>query len=270
MGDIKVSLDDSQLSALRDALKHPPEHFWQSDNLLRLAQVFTLVIGGAWVLTQFLWYQRDEIELKQKELSQSVRLKELEFELDKIKRDREAYEFSSLTASRFDVAPSLQAKMLRRIGNGLSLYEVTYSISLENNSGEKFESSLWVLEYFIGTVKEEDEKSISMKPIGMPASRIFPAIKQEGAAKWRSAGSYASVFSEAVKDVESLFKDYVIPSNDSALTGVVRPKEKLHFGQIYLVQAPAGSYVAFISNFCVDRCKDVGTYQEARYLKLPG
>jgi len=103
MGDIKISLDDSQLSTLSEVLKRPSEHFWRSDNLLKLAQILTLVIGGGWVLTQFVLFQRDEIQLKLQELTHSVRIKELELELTKIKRDRDTHELASMMSSHPEV-----------------------------------------------------------------------------------------------------------------------------------------------------------------------
>jgi len=270
MSDIKISLDESQVAVLQEALKRPPEHFWQSDNLLRLAQVVTLVIGGAWVLTQFLWYQRDEIELKQKEVSQSIRIKELELEIFQIKRSRDSYELTSLMSSRVDIVPLLEAKLLRRLANGLSLYEVIYSVSLANNSGDDFESSFWILEYFTGVIKDDQDRGIFIRPLGFPVSRVSPGTSQPGAIRWSPAGSDASVFSEAVEDVAPVYKGNFNPRKDSTLVGVVRPKDNLHYRQVYLVKAPTGAHASFVSTFCIDRCKNGGLHQEVVNVQLPG
>lgn len=208
MSDMKISLDETQVNALRDALRPPPRHWWESDNLLRLAQVVALLIGGGWMLTQFLWYQRDEIELKQKELAQSVRLRELEVEISGLKRTREARELASLATSRYEVAPSLEARMLRRMGNHMSLYEVTYSVKLENNSGEQFESSLWVLDYFVGTLKAGEDGATFLKPRGAPSGRWNPGSGIPGAVKWVLAGTDASVFSQAARVSNGVWHDY--------------------------------------------------------------
>lgn len=270
MSDIKISLDESQVAALQEALKRPPERFWQSDNLLRLAQAVTLVIGGAWVLTQFLWYQRDEIELRQQEISQSIRVKELELELFQIKRSRDSYELTSLMSSRVDVVPSLEAKLLRHLENGFSLYAVTYSVSLENNSGEGFESSLWVLEYFLGAIKDDQDRGMFIKSFGFPVSRVTPGTAQSGAIQWKHAGSDASVLAEAAGDVATFYTGKFNPRKDSVMVGVVSPNEKMRYRQVYFVKAPSGAHASFISTFCIDRCKGGGTLQEVTNIQLPG
>jgi hypothetical protein len=275
MTDIRISLDESQLLGLREALIRPSPSFWQSEGLLRVAQVLALAVGGCWVLIQFLLYQRDEIQLKREELTQSVKLKELEVQLSDLKRARDTHDLATLTTYRFSDEANIEVRRLGSAGAEKSMFEVTYSITLKNIADESFEVSLWVLDYFIGVVDKNLAKSAAfVKPISWPSNRWNPGIVPEGAVKWTKAGSQGAITAVAEGHIASPWNDYV---NDvdltigGILTGTVKPEQTNSFRQTFLVKAPSDGYIAFLASICFNRCvNNDDLYGSTAQLKLSG
>jgi hypothetical protein len=259
MSEIKLSFDEEQLEKLHQALKHAPQPFWQSENLLRVTQVLALVLGGSWVLIQFLLYQREEIQLKRDELAQSVKLK--------------GHELSSLTTYRFSLEPSIKAKRLGSADKEYSLYEVNYSLILKNVSSEQFEASLWVLDYFIGEEKKLEKPGLSVRPVGYPAGRWNPSGGLDGAIQWKAVGSEGAIFAAALGKITEPWASVTGPLNLRAgggLTGMLKQDQSYSYEQDFLVMAPIGAYVAFAASFCFDRCKNNDDlYTRRDYTKLP-
>jgi len=159
--------------------------------------------------------------------------------------------------------------MVRHIDANKALYEVTYSVEVENNSDEKFESSLFVLDYFLGTMEVDDDRATFVKPLGIPPGR-WNMKGQPGFVRWKAAGHYSSITSDAVGNMSPVFTENLTPTENAPMTGVVKPKDTLQNKQVYSVKAPTGGYIAFISSFCFDRCKNDQIFQKYAAIKLPG
>jgi hypothetical protein len=273
--ETKISFDDRQITEIREALKHPSQPFWQSESLLRLVQALALVVGGCWVLIQFILYQRDEIQLKQDELRQSIRIKEMEVKLDELKRSRATHELASLTTYRFSVDRKIKVKRIAGGDPKNPIYEVNYSVSLKNVSDEQFEASLWVLDYFIGLPDQEVKKSpVVMKPVGTPSGRWNPSGGTDGSIRWKPVGSMGAVFAAAEGKIAepwaSAARQDVELKSGGGLTGTLKRDQSYDYSEDYLVKAPSGSYVALVASFCFNRCNtNDDLYTTRDYAQLP-
>lgn len=274
MSELKILLDDDQVDRLRSSLSRPPASIWSSDNLLRVVQILAIVVGGCWVLVQFLLYQRDEIALRRMDLVQSVELKRMESELSDLKLARSAHEVNALTTYRFKETGDLSAIKIEDLGDGNSLYKVTYSTSIENTSNAEFEVSLWILDSFIGIVSEQLlESSQFVEAIGFPADRWNPGANLKGAVIWKAVKSIGTIYPEAIGKIASPW-NFVVSEVElrrgGGLVGTLKPSQNYLYEETFLVKAPTGAYVCFIVSYCFQRCNENDDlFNLKRYTKLP-
>jgi hypothetical protein len=284
---MKIFVDSRQLSEVLKALKRPKGPGWSSQDVLSIAQALALVVGGCWVLIQFLLYQRDEIQLKQAELTQSVRLKEMELELSKIKRSREEHELNSLTTYRVSIDTDIKINQARfdskldkrakkQVAAPSGLYDVLYSAIVKNVSDEEFELSLWVLDCYVGQPKSEFyEADYLMRPIGVPAGRWNPGDNIVGVMDWKLTGSVSSVFGDAKNDIESnppfgaeVYRSLNVKPRVT-MVGPLKKEQAVRYAEDFLVRAEKAAYVAFVLSVCFNRCQnDNDLFTSSNYEQL--
>jgi hypothetical protein len=244
-----------------------------SDNFLRAVQVLALVVGGVWVFVQFIWYQRDEIKLKDRELAASIQIKSLEVRLNELQKLRNEHEVAQLTTYRSSVKTSLKAEMLKSGKVGGAQFNANYSVNIANTSDETFEVSLWVLDFYIGTPKEFDKVGRSVGPIGFPADRWDPGSASKGAVNWQGVGSSGAILPAAIGKIQKPW-DYITSEvnlvRGGGLVGVLKPGQDFRYKEDYLVKAPKGAYLCFVLSFCLERCaKSDDRWNMRDYVKLP-
>jgi hypothetical protein len=265
--DLRISLDEQQAEQLQKVISRPAQSFWRSDALLRTVQTVAVVLGGCWVLVQFVLFQREQTQLDIEKTRLQVRLQSIE------EKQRSADLVASQTY-RFSAERSLSASYRQHLDSRADLYTVTYRLKVTNQSTVPFELSLWVLDWFHGEVRPELKKRPTfVEQIGYPANRWNPGSQTGGAVSWTQVGSTGSISAEAIGSIASPW-DFAIRDVDltqgGGLTGVLKPGQSYTMEDDYLVKGRAGTYVAFVQSLCFERCKrNDDLYSTYEYAILP-
>jgi hypothetical protein len=272
---MKISIENRQLAEFLKAVRRPTDTSWRAEKLLNVVQVLALVVAGFWVLVQFILYQRDDIQLKQAELRESLKLKKIEADIGDLKRSRTSQELAAMMTYRPLVDTKIMVKGAN-LGNKLDeqtrkqadkpyiFYYVDYVASIKNISDVEFEVSLWVLDYFLGLPKQELNGTDSlMQPVGSPASRWNPNDATKGIIDWKLTGSVGGIYAPAIGNL-------VEPGNSAAdqndnikpgagFLGILKKEQTIDYGEHFLVKAEKDSYVAFVLSLCFNKCQDLVT-----------
>ena len=272
--DVKLSLNEEHVQRIEQALSRPPTRFWQSDNLLRAAQILALVIGGSWVLIQFLLFERSKIALENKVLEADIAAKESLQRQSLIDEERKSVELVGLKTYRFRAERSIAPTFVNQLDEKTALYNVHYQIKVTNESNVPLEISMWVLDYFTGELSKELQHSTSfIAPIGYPENRWNSGSATSGAVVWKRVGSNGAIFSEAFGNIQPTWQAVVEDvdlATGGGLTGALSPGQSYSMSDDFLVKGTPGEYVAFVQNICFQRCKENNDlYHTSEYQLLP-
>ena len=145
--DVSLSLNEEQFTRLKKELVDARPPFWKSEALLRTVQILAIVVGGCWVLIQFLLYERGKIELETKKVTAEIEESELRAQLNEIKKEKDKFNLTSLKTYRVDYSQDIQVEYLEKLDDVYSLFKLTADFKIKNTSKTEFELSLWVLDY---------------------------------------------------------------------------------------------------------------------------
>lgn len=273
--DVRVSLDNGQASDLRTALAKPSPSFWTSDALLRTIQVIAIVVGGCWVLIQFVLFERDRIQLENSRIVAETAANESQARLQGVEEKQRSLELTAAQTYGFELKRDANVVESRRIDDKSALYVIRYSAEITNKSAATFEMSLWVLDYYTGALRSDLQKATSfVEPIGFPADRWNSGSATGGAVVWERVGSVGAIFPNAQGGIASPW-DYAVEDvalrSGGGMTGKLKPNQSLHVVDDFLVKASPGTYVAFVHSMCFNRCKDSDNdlFKSRIYVALP-
>ena len=279
----KIVFDDGQIKKMASALRRPSGPTWSVDRILQVIQVLAVVIGGCWVLFQFLVFERESLALANQAKSLSNDLARLTLELqrahaslrtEELKHSVELGRLQALRASQsvrysdrqsFKTVTTLGAKKVQDLVEDMVLYEVEYSLKIENLSEKPLEVSAWVLDCDLAHLPQIGAQPASMLPVsrlGHPADRWHPlsGADPEGLS-WKRVGTYSAIFSEAQGKISEPWDDVVRKTNPigGAFVGPIGPGASLSYCETFLVRASEGTYMGLTANVCFDRVIDEGT-----------
>jgi hypothetical protein len=272
--EVKVSLDEQQMAQLQSTLAKPSPTFWKSDAFLRTVQAIAIVVGGCWVLVQFVLFERTRLELELNKSAADLEKTRLQTRLDMIEEQKRSLELVSSKTYRFSAQRTVETTYLRPLDSKTALYEVEYSMTVTNQSAVSFNMSLWVLDYFIGDVRENlQKKSAFIEPVGYPQNRWNLGSATGGAVEWRRVGSRGGMYAAARGAIDSSVKSRVSDVEFTVgrgLTGPLKPSQSYEMSETFLVKGTPGSYVAFVQSICFENCRtDEDLYSTSENAKLP-
>jgi hypothetical protein len=277
MQEDRIVFDDAQIKELAAAFKRPAGPTWSTDRILQLVQALAIILGGCWVVFQFLAFERESLvaegerqALRTQELKHSVELKHLEAQ-------RTAQGVQYANRQGFKSVTDLQAKLIEHSVDGMNLYEVSYALEIENISGKVFEISAWVLDYHLGELPASLARSNS-KPdvarLGHPASRWSPGSADPDGLAWRLVGTYSAILPLATGQITDPWESVIEqadPVRGGVFVGYVNPGESQSYDETFLVRAKKGTYMVMTANLCFDRAAtDTGLYARGDSVRLTG
>lgn len=272
--DIKISLSEENTKILEKALHKSPTPFWKSDKLFLAIQAVALVVGGCWVLVQFIVFERDKISLDAQHLKAQIELARLEAEKGTIQAQQMTLDLNNDKNRKFKAERSIEPAFVKRLDDNTALYNLTYYIRVTNESKQPLEVSMWVLDYFTGKPSNNlEELAEFISPIGYPENRWNTRSDTDGSVAWTRTGSHGAVFSAAQGNIElrcNAAVDDVTLANGGGLTGTLSPGQSYSMSEDFLVKATPGTYVAFVQSICFERGKENDSlYHTSQYQMLP-
>jgi len=289
MTDNKILVDNEQLDRVLKHLEPRSYSFWASDRLLHLIQAVSLLIGGCWVLIRFidfereakhislkreelatqlaqfsLDYQRSQSSLRIAELTNSVRLKELEIQFKELEGKQAAIELTVSNDKRIEYSEGLEIEVLEGSAVDSQVqYLAHLTLSIKNISSVPLNIDFIVIDAFVQNLSDyaREETQASVKPLGIAPNFFFNDLKpkegfQVNEWNWVSRESFISdTISESTR--KFLEKRYInvskIKAGGSAI-GVWKPGETTYFKKRYIVKGTPGDNLAFVINVCFNGC----------------
>lgn len=199
--------------------------------------------------------QRD---LRQLELERTVQLREQEVEIKRLERTKLSNEIDRTGQYQVSHELSIRPQKVRDIGSNSELHEVKLRIDFANNSQVIIKVPMVIVEFYIGTVKQDSSKAVATaSPLGSPGN-LWGAEASEGTVDWVRAGRMGSILSDvAYIDRFATFrrKEYGTSINSGG-TGELRQGAPLTFGDALIVTAPPGAYIGVMVNWCYNDCNN--------------
>jgi hypothetical protein len=183
------------------------------DNISKLLQVLVIIVGGGWVLLNYLEFQKSNNELT--------------LATARITRDLNQRTLQRSTEGRLEVV--IEGSVVRsvRLEDGTFLYRYHVWLKAKNISDSTVFIPAVVAEFFIGTMPKDELKPNEALYINLPTQWTLKAAP--GKISWTKQGAYAQsqmdspIDDQVKKDIEAflpLAADFGGPIRSGAMTDV--------------------------------------------------
>lgn len=205
------------------------------------------------------------------ELKQSLELKQLEIQASRLNEEKQRLDIDAITNNRFQDTVTITPTYKRTLNEQFSLFEVNYHIDLKNLSTQTLEVTLWVLDYYIGTLPTDIQRPQAfIAPLGLPPVR-WGRGQVLGIREWKKLGSQGFK-TESIRNTLAFPNILDVSFSDPVMTGVMNPDQLYFFSQTYLVQAPKDASIGFVASLCFNGCQkdaDLWTRRDVEVLPQP-
>jgi len=221
-------------------------------NLSSLFQVIALVVGGGWVLMEYLSFKKLNNDLTNQQTAVAIQLASLQAISTNLNNELSRIKLDAARKGTFEVKSETSVTRYQKLETE-GLYRFFDRLVLKNASQIDLTIHAWVVELFIGTrpkgplsaggaiVVNQPRSTFAKKPQSYGNKEQVPA---SDSIEWRPVASKVQVREQAHLDVIRDVSGIDAITGDS--TGLLRPGETTEWGVTFLLRASPDDLVGAV------------------------